>query len=328
MRLSLGLLSFFLVSLNCGIAGAQDCKPPVLLNTIQMEPMAGGNAMLVPFTINDSPRKLLLGTGGASTQLSQSAVLSLNLAPQGGGLHPLTNQWATRWGQFVTAHDVTLGRLHETDMRFEVNPNPLWGFKGRPYDGLVSDDLLLRYDFDVDFGNNTINLFSQDHCPGKIPDWKADKVAAVPVDIKKRVYLFVSVILDGKKVTAVIDTGIADTTMRTIRARRYFDLEKESSDPSVDIPGFPPMVGQIHTFSSLSFGDVTVKNARVTITRYKSSEDELFHGVPQNEPDLILGMNVLKYLHLYVAPKEEKLYVSAASPVPKVEENDKAAPKP
>jgi hypothetical protein len=30
-------------------------------------------------------------------------------------------------------------------------------------------------------------------------------------------------------------------------------------------------------------------------------------------PKMIIGMNILKHLHLYLAPREERLYVSAAS---------------
>ena len=33
-------------------------------------------------------------------------------------------------------------------------------------------------------------------------------------------------------------------------------------------------------------------------------------------PDVILGMNVLSQMHVYIAYKERKLYITAASPQP------------
>jgi tetratricopeptide (TPR) repeat protein len=82
-----------------------------------------------------------------------------------------------------------------------------------------------------------------------------------------------------------------------------------------------------HTFKTLSFGAIEVNNPHITILpnaigrnlskaqltgdRTKSEKD-LF-----DVPDMVIGMNVLRKLHIYLATKENKMYISqAAAPTP------------
>ena len=41
-----------------------------------------------------------------------------------------------------------------------------------------------RYDVELDFSSDTMNLFSPDHCPGHVVYWKAPVVAAVPISLE------------------------------------------------------------------------------------------------------------------------------------------------
>jgi len=77
-------------------------------------------------------------------------------------------------------------------------------------------------------------------------------------------------------------------------------------------------------FSSLSFGGAAVKNPRVVVVqdalnkaggRSRSTGNRPYDPRPKISR-LLLGMNVLKHLHINIAPKTGKLYVSAASPPP------------
>jgi hypothetical protein len=78
-----------------------------------------------------------------------------------------------------------------------------------------------------------------------------------------------------------------------------------------------------HAFKSLSFEGLTISNPSLDIipdlqrgqmerppatgTRMPDS------SVEQKLPDLLIGMDVLRHLHLYIAYKEQKLYITPES---------------
>ena len=81
-----------------------------------------------------------------------------------------------------------------------------------------------------------------------------------------------------------------------------------------------------YVFKTISFGDVTVTNPHIAIipdiiglndpnnagrtdSRIKKEDDDL-------GPDLSIGMDVIRQLHIYVATKEDKLYITAADAPP------------
>ncbi|HKD21597.1 MAG TPA: hypothetical protein VKB71_06270, partial [Rhizomicrobium sp.] len=78
----------------------------------------------------------------------------------------------------------------------------------------------------------------------------------------------------------------------------------------------------LHRFMHISFGGVTVSDPDVVLV--PDSYDELGKemGIESRLPrdaiehwDMVIGMNVLRHLHIYIAYKEQKLYITPASPM-------------
>jgi hypothetical protein len=75
-------------------------------------------------------------------------------------------------------------------------------------------------------------------------------------------------------------------------------------------------------FKTISFGDVTVTNPHIVVIpdiiglhdpENSNRTDSLVKRVDDDlGPDLTIGMDVLKKLHIYIATKEDKLYITAA----------------
>ena len=170
---------------------------------------------------------------------------------------------------------------------------------------------MLHYDMDIDFGSGRLKYFSPDHCPGKVVYWSPPAVAVIPITIEDRARIIVQVTLDGKEVKAVLDTGASGSTTTLDWARRYFDLTPESPEmkKAGNVNGSPRLPSLTHTFHTLSFGGVDVHNLRVSFIPYRSNSPG-----PLPQPDLTLGMDVLRHLHIYLAAKEKILYVSEGSP--------------
>jgi hypothetical protein len=104
---------------------------------------------------------------------------------------------------------------------------------------------------------------------------------------------------------AMLDTG-AGTSFITRRAAAKF-LGIDEKDPALKTRGniiVNGMAGPVlnYPFQSLSFGDVTVHSPHIEIV-----SDPVW-----NENDLLLGIGILRQLHLYIAYTEKKMYISPA----------------
>ena len=107
--------------------------------------------------------------------------------------------------------------------------------------------------------------------------------------------------LDGHRVQAMLDTGAAQTALSMDAAERIFGLKTRAAS---------------HRFKTLSFEGVTINNPEIAladnITRAPMSQMGKLPStdMKRDAPDLLLGMSTLKQLHVYIAYKEEMLYIT------------------
>lgn len=250
----------------------------------------------VPFKIGGQEENLLVDTGGMFSMLTNSAASRL-------GLKPITLEWGTElygWGgrrlnHYVEAHDIEIAgaMLHKKD--FVLAPDDYLPLDD---DGILAPDILMIFDVDFDFANSRIGLFSQEHCEGKVVYWTHDDYAAIPFKLDEGRHLKINVTLDGKEVPAIIDTGASRTVMSLEAAESLFDIP----------PSAVTQEGQ-YPFKALTFQGVTVNNPAIILVPDDKSQIMGRNSAPQ----MIVGMGVLRHLHLYIAFKERKIYVTPAS---------------
>jgi Aspartyl protease len=160
-----------------------------------------------------------------------------------------------------------------------------------------------RYDVEIDFGTYKMNHFSPDHCPGHVVYWPHAALAVTPMTFHKG-HIRLTVKVEGKGLTAEIDTGATNTTMTASAAKRLFDIVPESpGNVPLNSQGMAAAFG--HVFSTLDFEGVAVKNPHVVIvpeligtkdpnngtrtdTRAKMIDDL------EDRPDMLVGMDILK----------------------------------
>lgn len=311
----IGSLVFAILAAT-GPVQAYEC---VLNQVAGMDMISPGSVRpMVPVTINGVPKLLVLDTGGITTQLSPETVSDLKMT-----LHNTRGRIYNASGHvsnnYVIADSFALGRLTATHLRLMVSPDNL----GQA-DGLLSSDLLFRYDVEMDFGANKLNYFSQYHCPGKVVYWHAQEIAQVPLLLKDSNSVLVQIKLDGQPFNAVVDTGSEHSIISMPVAKSSFGLEPGSPGviPAGDVNGDPHLASYAHTFSTLTFEGVTVANPRLLLTpdRMGGTAPQTGSRIAGNPdvhlPEMILGMDIMQHLHMYMAFDERKLYVSAAAPPP------------
>jgi len=296
-------------------AQAQDCAPARLLATVPMQSAEPeSNIRTVPVILNGVTRHMVLDTGGATTQLSKDTIAELKL--------PLHNSSAAIYDidgrvsrAFATVRDFTFGDLHRSDAALMV-----WPEATRPFAGELAQDMLQPYDVDVDFTAGALKLYAKDHCPGPsgwVPTARAEMH-------NKGWHLHIPVTLDGRTYDAIFDTGSRHTIMRLPTARHDFGLDTDSAgmEPYRAINGDAFLTGYIHAFSKMSFGGMTIERPEVMIVpdimnrnadKSRMAENPAYHhNAGLILPELSLGMDVLKHLHLYMAFGEQALYVAPA----------------
>jgi predicted aspartyl protease len=309
------LLAFAWLDSHAAFAAeAQDCPPLKMVTSVDMLSRQTGLS-LIPLSINDTPRLFLLDTGGFSSQLSPTTAKELNLPlyDSRAELHDASGNTSHR-GAFVDK--LTLGSLTATHVPLMVSPSELG-----VADGLLSSDLLVRYDIEMDFGAHKLSYFSPDHCPGKVVHWPAQEIAVIPLTLRDRSRILVDVKLEGKAFRALVDTGATRSTITKAVANSIFGLDSASPGmmPAGPVNGDPRLQSYRHTFSSLTFEGVAVTNPTLLVMPDHIGGSALqtgshISGDPNIQlPEFILGMDILRHLHLYLAFQEQKLYVSASA---------------
>jgi predicted aspartyl protease len=274
---------------------------------------------VVEISVAGRPLHFLVDTGGVYTEIfrDEADALGLDLSSVTGiEIYSVDGSIATH---FAKAHDVKIGPVNIQSLAMVVSDRP----KGETrFDGILAPDILSMFDLEFDFAARKLNLMSPDHCDGKVVYW-TDVYSAV--DFKKRDnQIDLSVNLDGHDLSAVLDTGSSYTNLFQNVSESAFGLNASSPGMVADPKSDPDDSGRMtYRFKALMVGELVVKNPLIHILRNGAQESfEKKHNDPigrdsfmredfQNG-DMLLGMNVLTKLHLYIAYKERKIYVTAA----------------
>lgn len=301
-------------------ASADDsCNKPLrMLASLPMTPLYTNGYVTIPVSFNGVQKQFLVDTGGFITQISSTVADELKLFKQDSPveLYGVSGDVSKK---YTTVQDFALGRLHAPKLEVQISKLEM--------DGIFAPVSFRGYDFEMDFAGRRLNIVSNDHCDGKVIYWQANAVAAVPVKIND-LDITVPVTIDGHRLTAVIDTGAATSTLRLDIARRVFGLAPDS--PTMTAIGHigddEKAIIYKHPFQTLTFEGVTVNNPRIEILTdivNKNADHSLQTGSMIKKasddlvlPEVLIGMDVLHNLHLYFALKEKMLYLTEASTPP------------
>jgi len=316
---------------------ADDCGPLKQIASLDMTVGPGGR-YLVPVTINGTPQTMLLNTAGGITSLRQDGADAMGLHPIDASHIKLLSGNGTASQSYVQT-DFKLGGIRMPDLQLMVMPKV--GDNTPPFVGSLAGDVLQLYDVEMDFAGRKLNFFSKDHCPSKVIYWKTQAYAVVPVTLQLptsddsrtgfRLYSYrgshinVPVTINGKDLTAALDTSSLPSTMSIDTAKYTFGVTAETPGAvPVDSPDGDPRHRMFsYTFPSLTFDTVTVTNAKFLIypnlVGSKDPNNGFRTGTRARRVDdgfggrTTIGLEVLRKLHLYVAYGERKLYITPAS---------------
>ena len=271
-------------------ANAADCKLHLIASLPLVEDTSGGP--MVPATLGDKRTVMLVDTGGTFSMVAQHIVDALkpDVARVAGNHFTLVNNKEIK--QIAHIRPFALGEMTTHEFQFLVLPDGLVGPKS--LDGTIAPDILANFDVEFDFAGKKMNLFSQDHCPGNVVYWTKDW-AEIPFRSPDNLHIELKMMLDDEPVEATLDTGSSRSYLNASVAERMFSLKGEDPDKAFG-----------HTFKSLSTNGVSFANPQFVILSDKRSAGIGHYGT------MLLGMTELRHFHLYIAYKEQVLYVTPA----------------
>ena len=282
------------------VAHAEETCRLMRLASLDMGPEI--TRVTVPAAINDTPLTMMVDTGGVVTMLSEPKAKELKLP-----IEVVPDSRLVMYGGIVLHHYVefsgfTLGKMRAGRLVYPLLPAE---FMPPGVDGIIAPDFLANFDVDFDFANAKLNLFSRDHCDGRVVYWTKIPVAKLPFRMDDDVHITFHVQLDGRDEKAVLDTGAQFSVMSLESAKDDFDL-KDADLKEARGPNGTKGARRYH-FKQLSFADVVVSNPDITLVPDSQA------GMGPEAPDIVIGMGILRQLHLYIAYHERNLYISSAS---------------
>jgi hypothetical protein len=192
------------------------------------------------------------------------------------------------------------------------------------YDGYLTGNFFRQYDVELDFAGKRVVWLTPSTCtdPNQAVFWAHTEVAAIPVSLAKDGRYQMRASVGGHVIFAELDTSSPNTIMRRDIAEHDVGLTAgKNMVPLGDLKDGMGMQIYVSKFPEIIFagGGVTADNVPVLIQDYSNMpildrHIDLLTRAPVAEriPDLVIGMDVLRHLHMYVVPGVGRVYVTSA----------------
>jgi predicted aspartyl protease len=287
MFASAGAVLALLAFSGTSAAQMQENCQLVQLASLEIGTDASGG-VYVPMSIGGKDYNMLVDTGGIYGTLNAGIATDLKLPRHPIDMFRMRMNMidGKRLDQYVTLDSVQLGKMSADKVSLVLMPGDRLPDQ---IAGTLSPDVLHNYDVEFDFADAKMNLFSQDHCEGRVVYWTHEPFAQIPMRLDEYWHIVFPVILDGQHLTATLDTG---------SSRSIISVKAAS-----DLFGWTDGGDKKPVFKSLTIQGVTINNPDVIVipSSHMGTGDQM-----------IVGMDVLRRLRLYIAYKEQTLYVTGA----------------
>lgn len=296
---------------------AEDCAPLKLITSVPLSSSAEGRSFYAPVQLGGLDKRLLIDTGAVISMVSADLVKSLNVDTYSAGVrvYDLTGEYTERYARVP----FKIGRLVLGNTQFMVSPG-LNHMEAPDVVGYLGADFLTQFDVSLDPAGKKLDLLNPVHCPDKVVYWPAKVIAKVPVERLSDGHLVVKVELDGKPFKAVLDTGAWGSTIRIKPAKMLLGVTPGGADApaSGELNGAKGATTYRHVFRSLSFDGVAITNPSITLI--PDMLDDALSSTPtgskikvkddSDKPDMLLGMDILRHFHIYIAYKDRFVYLT------------------
>jgi hypothetical protein len=265
--------------------------------------------IMVTVAVNDVAATFILDTGADRTLMGEDVVRRLGVERDGwvastvrgiAGIEERPNALprSLRLGTTVLRRRTLTG-----DTSVTVGPLPVNQIAGRPIAGLLGRDFLSPFDLDLELPQHRITLYDVRGCDGGFLPWTAP-YAAIPASTPMGAALVVPVLVDGRPLRALIDSG-ASASLITAPGIYRLGLTPEllARDPGGNGSGVGPATVpmRLHRFSELRVGPDVTRDPMLWVASA--------HVVPI--VDMLLGADWLQARRVWLSFATKQMFVAA-----------------
>jgi hypothetical protein len=310
------LCTFLAISNLPAYAEAKSCALSQLASVTLLE--GTDHSWLIPVQVGSATLYMQIAPSAPVTMLFEPKIDALNLerVPR--------EVYGSRWTfndhvvtELAKVPMLAVGVANMRDSKFPIGRRP--ESVDERAGGRLGLDFLAHFDVEFDPKNHKVNLFSSDHCVGKVVYW-SQTYSQLPFTVNDAGHVMITMTLDGKQVSVLVNTLSNRTYMGFNVARKRFGVDHNSEGvvpaSAEESAGFGETLYR-YPFHALVAGDLTVKDPKIYL--YGWIGERICDGTTQvfgpngtikcnGEPDISLGTGVLDALHLYFAFGENAVY--------------------
>lgn len=258
----------------------------------------------VPLQINGQPAWFAIDTGGIFSMITYplAAKLEMRLKPFPFGMQLYGGVQLT---EAAFADTLQIGSLTAKRFGFLAAPQSVFELD---QGGVVGPDIMQNYDVDIDIAAGRFGFYAPGACASPVRAWNGGNYVRLPFTLTGDGHILLPLVLDGKTIQAILDTGAQTTTTTLETAERLYGIR--SNDPNlkplraISINGLKGTQDYRYPFRSLMMGSLESRSPVIDIISQQAA------GI--GAPELLVGLTILRQYHIYIAYKEHALYLTPA----------------
>lgn len=266
--------------------------------------------LLVTVTVNEAPATFILDTGAERTLMGEDVVRQLGLERDSWVATAMRGIGGVQQRPNALPRSLSLGgtplrrRTLTGDTSVTVGPLPVTQLAGRPIAGLLGRDFLAPFDLDMDVPARQITLYEVSSCTAGFLPWTTP-YATIPASAPMGAALVVQVLLDGRPLRTLIDSG-ASASLVTSPGMFRMGLAPEllARDPGGYGSGIGPAAVPMrhHRFAELRVGPEITPAPALWVAPV--------HVVPI--VDMLLGADWLATRRVWLSFETKQIFIAVA----------------
>jgi len=266
-------------------------------------------------TLEGKDIDILVDTGSVISVVIQTAAMRAGLSPTNVEGMSLVGVGGKIPVKSVTVKELFIGDFPVRDRRWYVTGDAKTDYGALGF--IMGRDLLAQFDVELDLAEGKMLWWKPRDCEkSPLAYWNKDFMLA-ELEPSRDHAIETYVLLNGKKVRAMIDTGAGTTIVDTDAANRAGFREDapnvEPAGTAGGLGGAGRVASYIAVFDTFDMGDLSVKNARIRVAdlNYSAREaDTGSHISKESEalPEMLIGRDFLMANRVLVANSQGYIY--------------------
>jgi Aspartyl protease len=285
--------------------GGLDYRKKCVITRLGVVPVVGSpTQFVVPFKINSVESVATLDTGGIASFITPGLAAAAKAGSSYGGAigvegiggHAFVAQWV--WVNTVAIGEVKWGHGVRIAVIGSLASDP------KQTMAVVGMDLLDQLDYDLDFANHKVSVYSTENCLHPEPPWEDTSTGLALNRVERDHKVTIPVAFEGGVLDAEFDTGSDISYLTKAGARRAGVSDAElAKDPRSTLPGIDGVRNiRKHRFSEIAIGEDVLRDFQMAVDESPHSDLSV---------DMIIGMDYIAKHHLWLSLSTNALFIDS-----------------